>query len=233
LPAHSSHVLQPLDVAVFGPVKRYYTSHLGRHPTISDSSPIGKSIFLQCYLKARELGMTEKNIIAGWRAAGLWPRNMAKPLLSPLLLTKPPQAIVTPEKPQTPQQNLPIEINTPSNSRGVKRLFSNLNYTQKLSPTSRLILRKIQKGIDKKNSQIIASETKINHLEQQLTDLRMKKRAKVIPNPNKSFVTVLEVEKTRRQLNRQLLGIEEAGIIDFSDADISDSEAVVAQLCNN
>lgn len=71
LPAYSSHILQPLDVAVFRPVKRYYTAHLGRHPTIADLSPLSKRIFLECYLEARELRITKANIIAGWRAAGL------------------------------------------------------------------------------------------------------------------------------------------------------------------
>ena len=86
-------------MAVFGLVKRDYISHLGRHPTIADSSPLGKRIFLMCYIKARELGMTKLNIIAGWRATGLWPVNRAKLLLSPLLLLKAPQHLATLKKP--------------------------------------------------------------------------------------------------------------------------------------
>lgn len=192
LPAHSSHVLQPLDVAVFGPVKKYHTAHLGRHPTIADSSPLGKRIFLECYLEARELGITKANVIAGWRAAGLWPINIARPLLSPLLLPKAPQRPVTPKKPLTPLTSRYIDIVTPTNGRAVKRLFSSLERTQKTSPTYRLIKRKIQKGIDVQNSVKITSEIQIGHLQQQIDDFKPRRQKRVQQDPNKSFVTVIE-----------------------------------------
>jgi 4-hydroxybenzoate polyprenyltransferase len=61
LPPHSSHVLQPLDIAVFSPVKTYYRQALSEFEDCNDSSPAGKRIFLECYHKARKLGLTSKN----------------------------------------------------------------------------------------------------------------------------------------------------------------------------
>ena len=62
---HSSHVLQPLDVAVFGPLKNAYRRHLSDLSSIADSTPIGKITFLVNYHKARIEAITRDNIIAG------------------------------------------------------------------------------------------------------------------------------------------------------------------------
>ena len=53
---------------------------------MTDSSPVGKQNFLACYYKARKEALSAKIIKAGWKATGLWPKSMAKPLLSSLLL---------------------------------------------------------------------------------------------------------------------------------------------------
>jgi hypothetical protein len=53
---------------------------------LTDSSPIGKQNFLACYYKARKEALSAKIIKARWKATGLWPKLIAKPLLSPLLL---------------------------------------------------------------------------------------------------------------------------------------------------
>ena len=55
---------------------------------------MGKRGFLECYSKARQRGLNEKNVLAGWKATGLWPINRAKPLMSRLVLdTAKPQPI--------------------------------------------------------------------------------------------------------------------------------------------
>jgi 4-hydroxybenzoate polyprenyltransferase len=86
LPPHTSHVLQPLDLSIFSSLKTSYRKHVGFLSVHTDSTPIRKRNFLQCYYKARCDALTAKNIKAGWKAGGLWPVNSAKPLLSRLLL---------------------------------------------------------------------------------------------------------------------------------------------------
>ena len=83
LPPHSSHITQPLDVAVFSALKTAYRRFLSDLALQCDSSPIGKTGFLRCYCKARIEALTEKNIQSGWRATGLWPVNITKPLRNP------------------------------------------------------------------------------------------------------------------------------------------------------
>ena len=86
LPLHTSHVLQPLDLAVFSPLKSGYRKQVDLLVQATDSTAVGKRNFLYCYQKARIASLTGKNITSGWKAAGLWPVNLAKPLISRLLL---------------------------------------------------------------------------------------------------------------------------------------------------
>jgi 4-hydroxybenzoate polyprenyltransferase len=73
LPAHCSHLLQPLDVAIFGPLKTVFMKHLDQQGCHDASSAVSKKRFLYCYHKARMEAITEANIRSGWRATGLWP----------------------------------------------------------------------------------------------------------------------------------------------------------------
>ncbi|RKK80380.1 hypothetical protein BFJ68_g17724 [Fusarium oxysporum] len=90
--AHASHVLQPLDVAVFGLLKRAYRKFLSDLASIADSSHIGKITFLYTYDKARKEALTKLNALAGWKATGLWPVNLAKVLMNPMV-TQPPETL--------------------------------------------------------------------------------------------------------------------------------------------
>ncbi|CAH1988098.1 unnamed protein product [Acanthoscelides obtectus] len=75
LPPHCSHKLQPLDLAVFGPFKKYYgascdrwmVNHAGKPITIYDIGSLVGEAFLQAF--------TPKNICSGFRAAGIEPFN--------------------------------------------------------------------------------------------------------------------------------------------------------------
>jgi hypothetical protein len=86
LPPYTSHVLQPLDLAVFSSLKTAYRKYVSIRNLITDSTLIRKRNFLTCYQKAKLNALISKNIISGWKASGLWPVNSAKPLISRLLL---------------------------------------------------------------------------------------------------------------------------------------------------
>jgi len=86
LPAHTSHVLQLLDLSVFSPLKHAYRKYLNNINTWAESTVVGKQIMLDCVLRARREAITAQNAKAGWKAVGLWPVSMAKPLMSRLLL---------------------------------------------------------------------------------------------------------------------------------------------------
>ena len=46
-----------------------------------------KQRFLSYYKEAQKQALEPKTVQSGWKATGLWPVNIAKPLMSPLLVS--------------------------------------------------------------------------------------------------------------------------------------------------
>ena len=63
--AHCSHGLQPLDNGPFNALKTAYQKELEKLAFLTDLTPIDKINFIRAYAKAREIGMTSKNILSG------------------------------------------------------------------------------------------------------------------------------------------------------------------------
>jgi DDE superfamily endonuclease len=77
LPPHSSHLMQLLDVGVFGPLKMALFVQLAC--LISIGVPrLQKIEWLENYVFARAKAITPANIEGGWRGAGIFPINCAK-----------------------------------------------------------------------------------------------------------------------------------------------------------
>jgi len=74
MPSHSSHILQPLDVGCFSPLKNAY-SQLVQKLARNGIFHIDKSDFLDMYYQARTAIFNEKNITSAFRAIGLVPFN--------------------------------------------------------------------------------------------------------------------------------------------------------------
>lgn len=72
MPPHSSHILQPLDVACFAPLKRAYGGEIEKLMR-AHITHISKADFLPAFSAAFQATFTESNIKAGFRAAGLVP----------------------------------------------------------------------------------------------------------------------------------------------------------------
>ncbi|KAI1676278.1 DDE superfamily endonuclease [Pyrenophora tritici-repentis] len=106
MPPHSSHLLQPLDVGCFSPLKRAYgdaISVLARNRI----HHISKETFLPAFKKAYYKAITPENIRGGFRGAGLSPHdyNVVISQLNVVLrtLTPPAQETTTwePKRPAT------------------------------------------------------------------------------------------------------------------------------------
>jgi hypothetical protein len=72
MPPHSSHILQPLDVGCFGPLKKAYGRGI-EGLMRARITHITKADFLPAFFAAFQAAMTEKNIKGGFRGAGLVP----------------------------------------------------------------------------------------------------------------------------------------------------------------
>jgi hypothetical protein len=74
LPSHTSHKLQPCDIAVFAPLKVAYREQVERLER-GGINTTGKEHFTSLFSPARERAFTYKNIKAGFAASGLFPFN--------------------------------------------------------------------------------------------------------------------------------------------------------------
>ena len=111
MPPHSSHLLQPLDVACFSPLKRKYGDAvlgLARNRT----HYISKETFLPAFKAAFEQSITKENIQASFRGAGLVPHDPQA------VLSKLDVVVQTPV--QSPRQAAAWEAQTPRNAREVE-----------------------------------------------------------------------------------------------------------------
>ncbi len=61
LPAHSTHLLQPMDVEVFGPLEQNYKTLLAEKTRFTTYN-IDKADFISLIQKARQQGITIRNI---------------------------------------------------------------------------------------------------------------------------------------------------------------------------
>jgi hypothetical protein len=95
MPAHSSHILQPLDVGCFSPLKKAYGRQI-EDMMSTHITHITKDDFFPAFYIAFNTAMTESNIRGGFRGAGLKPFN--------------PESVIS-------TLDLKLRTPTPSNSR--------------------------------------------------------------------------------------------------------------------
>lgn len=98
LPPHTSHLLQPLDVAIFGPLKKRLTAALS-HLNQAQLVRIQKFEWLEAYIQARTEVFDHFHIEAAWRGAGLLPFNPQRALRT---IERSPTPKL--ERPKTPTQ---------------------------------------------------------------------------------------------------------------------------------
>ncbi|SCN96763.1 related to transposase [Fusarium fujikuroi] len=161
LPAYAFHVLQPLDVAVFGPLKRAYRYLLLDLTSVSDDSYVGKITFLYTYDKARREAITKSNAIAGFKATGLWPVNLAKVLMN-LMVIETPSPAVTANSPAK-EQDLSL-LKTPRSSVQLRQALGQVPASATQDPTVRLLFRKIGSQLDRHNFDIERQNREISVL---------------------------------------------------------------------
>ncbi|KAF4414640.1 hypothetical protein FACUT_14106 [Fusarium acutatum] len=106
-------MMEGIGMNVFGPLKRAYCQLLLDLTSISNDSHIGKITFLYTYDKAQREAIMKSNAIAGFKATGLWPVNLAKVLMNPMV-TETPSPAITANSPAK-EQDLSL-LKTPRSS---------------------------------------------------------------------------------------------------------------------
>ncbi len=137
LPPHSSHLLQPLDVGCFAPLKSFYGREIEKFMR-SEVVTITKLEFLPAFIAAHKASMTVSNVKGAFRGAGLIPFNPEK-VLSKLDI----RAITPPENPPSrPSSQDNWAPKTPANpielKKQVKLVRNRIVIHGSSSPTSLL-----------------------------------------------------------------------------------------------
>jgi len=128
LPPHSTHLLQPLDVVVFQPLKHYHAEAI-EEATRTGCSDFNKIEFLAAIESIREKAFKRSTIISAFKKTGLIPYN-PNIVLSTLREYSPEQpsypaypssreAILQPSTP--PSNNPELFLSTPQTIRSLKR----------------------------------------------------------------------------------------------------------------
>lgn len=104
LPPHCSHILQPLNVGVFAPLKCALASETNAALRL-DTRRISRVEWVEIYIRAREKALISSNIRSSWRSTGLAP-------LSPItVLDKLPiNRASTTSLPRTPLQQTELNL---------------------------------------------------------------------------------------------------------------------------
>ena len=134
MPSHSSHILQPLDVGCFGPLKKAYGKEI-EGLMRAHITHITKADFLPAFCTAFKASMTKENIQGAFRGAGIIPFD-PKSVLSRLNV-RPQTPTLIEEALELPNPWVPKTPNNPTEATSqtdyIKRRISR---HQGSSPTS-------------------------------------------------------------------------------------------------
>ena len=75
LPAHTSHLLQPLDVGIFGAFKNVYYQQCREHMRAHPGQIVSRYDICHLTAKAYSTALNPRNIIAGFKRTGVFPFN--------------------------------------------------------------------------------------------------------------------------------------------------------------
>jgi hypothetical protein len=177
MPPHSSHLLQPLDVGCFGPLKQAYGRQVEDLMRMHINH-ISKLEFLCGFREAFFTSMTEKNIRGGFAGAGLVPYDPER------VLSKLDVRLRTPTPPTSrPGTAQPWVFQTPHNPREAESqstlIKTRIANHQNSSPTSMLTaVDQLTKGTMAVMHQVTLLQAEVSSLRKANEALSKRRRAK-------------------------------------------------------
>ncbi|KAF5724953.1 Fot5 transposase [Fusarium mundagurra] len=191
MPPHSSHLLQPLDVGCFGPLKKAYGREID-HLIRRSITYISKTEFFPAFYNAFQAAITKENIKGGFRGAGLVPFDPEYVIskLDVQLRTPTPAEEVTnpstPWVPKTPQTVLEARSQSEYLQRRIRRHKSS-------SPESILgALKSLAKGTTAIMHENTLLRAEIHDLREANEILSRRRRAKRTRLQNRGSMTIQE-----------------------------------------
>ena len=192
MPPHSSHLLQPLDVGCFGPLKQAYGRQVEGLMRMHINH-ISKLEFLRAFRDAFFTSLTEKTIQGGFIGAGLVPLDPQK------VLSKLDIQLQTPSPPGSSEGLPPWVSKTPQNpieaSCQSELIKTRITNHQNSSPTSMLYaVDQLSKGTTAIMHQVTLLRTEVEGLRKANEALSKRRRAKKTRVRLGGTLTVQEAE---------------------------------------
>lgn len=199
LPAHTSHFLQPLDVAVFAPLKAAYRSFIRSVPVASLSSPASKQRFIRAYEFASKQAISISNIKQGFEKTGIWPLNGDKVLEQVRIEAGAIRCAATPpNSTQTMEKEL---LFTPIKGRDIFAQFEYVDTpnlpSREARSRKRSFLQFAAKRIDRDSMTKAVLRADLHVATTFIDTHTIQKGKKVRINPNEGFARVEEFELAR------------------------------------
>jgi hypothetical protein len=192
LPPHTSHLLQPLDVGVFGPLKKAISARLNR--LISTGiSRLQKYEWAEAYLEARNTALSSLNVEAGWRGAGLFPLDRTKVLRRlPRPITPPP---TEPMKISTPFDTITSSPPDSTSLHTANIALNQLVATRKpLHTPARKYVNRLANTAERQHAEISILRRERDELRQVLSARKERLSGKRLILKGKSVVTSWEIQ---------------------------------------
>ena len=177
MPPHSSHILQPLDVGCFSPLKTAYGNQIGELMK-AHRTHVSKEDFLPAFYAAHQAAMTEKKHQGGFRGAGIVPfdpEHVISKLDLKLKTPTPPNS-----RPGTSQSWVSKTPHNPTEASSQSTFIKNrISRHQNSSPTSIFeAVNQIAKGASKVMHQLALLKSENQILRQANEELSKRRRAK-------------------------------------------------------
>ncbi|KAJ3454606.1 hypothetical protein MRS44_013206 [Fusarium solani] len=194
LPAHSSHISQPLDVGLFSPVKSYFRRATRDFASFNTTAPIQKQRFIEAYKQASDQAFTSRNIRSGFRAAGIFPLDKKRLLDRAVDVEEPPSSLAPPHTPKKRKVGDTELWRTPKSGKDVKEQAQRLDQSRDTFPRDlRDIMNSHARELDRKNTMIAALQFRMTFLEEKLKSKETTGRKAVDYDPNKTFARIPEI----------------------------------------
>jgi len=180
--SHSSHILQPLDLGTFAPLKAHYRKCIMDLAQYDDAVAVKKCRFVNCYQQAREEIFNSRYLRVCWKAVGLFPWNPQKALNSSqvhsILATS--DQTSEPEHPQTPKRLRTVPsssqssydlFHTPTHPWDLHHSIKSLEATGAITRDLRTVLNKTSNAFSYLTTQHGFIQASNQRLQQQIKDL--------------------------------------------------------------
>jgi hypothetical protein len=159
-PAHATHLLQPLDVVIFGRIKQLFRQDLYERMS-NGLTYISMQVFFEVYCKARQDGLTPRICSSGFTRGGILPIDPSRSISRLPSVPRPPQENEE-QLPSPPQ----FEDMTPRTMAGMAMQHHRAGETRELGK----VLNKMTADLEALEARLITQDSLLNRTKNQLLD---------------------------------------------------------------